>query len=168
MEQVSRTGTVQFKIDGVNFGTPVAVNGAGTAVSGSTNALAVGSRSISAVYSGSTNFATSTGTLSQSVTKANVTVTVTSNHNPVKKGTSITFTVTVGPVAPSTKTPGGIVKLFRNGNQIGSQKTLSGGKASWTITWTASTGTFKMTAKYLGTSNFNAKTSAIYSQVVTR
>ena len=161
------TGTVQFKIDGVNFGAAVALDGTGKAVSGSTTSLAVGARAISAVYSGATSFATSSGSLSQSVTKANVTVTVTSNHNPVKKGTSITFTVTVAPLSPSTKTPGGKVKLFRNGTQIGSKKSLSGGKVSWTITWTAATGTFNMTAKYLGNANFNAKTSPTYSQVVT-
>ena len=163
----SPTGTVQFKIDGANFGSPVALNGAGKATSGSTTTLAVGGRSISAVYSGETNFTTSTGTVSQTVNKASVTVTVTSNQNPVKKGTSITFTVTVATASPGTKTPGGKVRLLKNGKVIKTAKTLSAGKATYTFTWTYATGTFTMTAKYLGTANYNVATSPVYSQVVT-
>jgi len=160
-------GTVQFKIDGVDFGSAVALNASGKAVSGTTSTLAVGSRSISAVYSGSANFNTGTGALKQSVTKAKVSVTLASTPNPVTNGTSITFTVTVGAKAPATSTPGGKVRLFRNGVQIQTTHKLSAGKSTYTFTWTAGAGTFNMTAKYLGNAKFKAATSAIYSQVVT-
>ena len=54
------TGTVQFKIDGVNFGSAVTLDGTGNAVSATTTTLALGNRSVSAVYSGSSTFLPST------------------------------------------------------------------------------------------------------------
>jgi hypothetical protein len=56
------TGTVQFKVDGANLGTPVALNASGAA-SASTSTLALGAHTVTAVYGGDTNFNTSTGTL---------------------------------------------------------------------------------------------------------
>jgi hypothetical protein len=62
------TGKVQFVIDGVNFGTPVTLNN-GSATSAATTALKSGSHSITAVYTGSANFAASTSpALTQSIT----------------------------------------------------------------------------------------------------
>lgn len=49
------TGAVQFKIDGVNFGAAKSLL-SGSATSDATTSLAVGARSITAVYSGDTNF----------------------------------------------------------------------------------------------------------------
>src|SRR5207244_9722732 len=54
------TGTVQFAVDGVNLGDPVAVTG-GVATSPPYAGLAVGDRTITAIYSGDPNFAPSTG-----------------------------------------------------------------------------------------------------------
>jgi hypothetical protein len=53
------TGTVQFKIDGTDYGSPVALAG-GRASSTPTNSLSTASHTIIAVYSGDTNFNTST------------------------------------------------------------------------------------------------------------
>src|SRR5262249_53598589 len=85
------TGTVQFTIDGVNFGAAVALSG-GVATSGATSTLTVGAHAITAVYSGDANFNTSTGTLTQTVNKANTTTTLTSSVNPSVFGQSVTFT----------------------------------------------------------------------------
>jgi hypothetical protein len=57
------TGTAQFKIDGVNSGVPAALNGSGLAQM-TTSSLTAGTHTITADYSGDTNFAVSTGTLS--------------------------------------------------------------------------------------------------------
>ena len=56
------TGSVQFKDGGVNIGSPVVLNGSGIATL-TTSALAVGTHAITAEYSGSDTFATSSGTL---------------------------------------------------------------------------------------------------------
>jgi hypothetical protein len=58
---VNATGTVQFAIDGSNFGSPVAVSGNTAAVS--TSSLSVTNHSVSAVYSGDANNAGSSGSL---------------------------------------------------------------------------------------------------------
>ncbi|MBV8859392.1 MAG: Ig-like domain repeat protein [Acidobacteria bacterium] len=56
------TGTVQFKVDNVNLGSPVALGADGKA-SVSTSALAEGQHAVTAVYSGDANFTTSNGSL---------------------------------------------------------------------------------------------------------
>ena len=55
-------GSVQFKDGGINIGSPVALNGSGIATF-MTSTLAVGAHIITAQYSGSDTFETSTGTL---------------------------------------------------------------------------------------------------------
>ena len=55
-------GTVQFLVDGVDFGSPVSVNNSGVAVSNPTGStqLSVGAHTITASYSGGSNFNSST------------------------------------------------------------------------------------------------------------
>ncbi|HET6891147.1 MAG TPA: Calx-beta domain-containing protein [Pyrinomonadaceae bacterium] len=55
------TGTVQFKIDGSNAGSPVSLSGGVATLT--TSALTAGIHSVTADYSGDTNFLPSTGTL---------------------------------------------------------------------------------------------------------
>ena len=55
-------GSVQFKADGVNLGTAVALNSSGVATL-TTSSLATGTRAITADYGGATNFLSGTGTL---------------------------------------------------------------------------------------------------------
>ena len=52
-------GQVQFKVDGANVGSPVAVNASGVATL-TTTAIPLGPQSITATYSGSSNYLTST------------------------------------------------------------------------------------------------------------
>ena len=54
-----RTGSVQFRIDGTNVVPTVDLNASGQATM-TTSTLAVGSHTVSAVYSGDGNFNTST------------------------------------------------------------------------------------------------------------
>jgi hypothetical protein len=61
----SPTGTVQFQVDGVNFGAPVSLT-AGQA-SFNTSTLAAGSHTITALYRGDTCFYAGAGNLTQSV-----------------------------------------------------------------------------------------------------
>ncbi|HWS90299.1 MAG TPA: choice-of-anchor Q domain-containing protein [Pyrinomonadaceae bacterium] len=56
------TGTVQFKVDDVNLGSPVALGAGGTA-SLSTNALAEGQHTVTAVYGGDATFNAGSGSL---------------------------------------------------------------------------------------------------------
>jgi len=70
----SPIGTVQFLVDGTNFGTPVALNGA-MASSDPITTLGAGVHAITAVYSGDSDFTTSTaGSLTVPVAPAPLTV----------------------------------------------------------------------------------------------
>ena len=93
------TGTVQFVIDGANFGSPVTLSG-GTAQTSTASLTVSGSpHTISASYSGDGSFNGSSGSLSggQTVNKDDTTTGVTSSVNPSAFGQSVTFTATVTP-----------------------------------------------------------------------
>jgi MBG domain (YGX type)/Bacterial Ig-like domain (group 3)/Carboxypeptidase regulatory-like domain len=93
------TGTVQFKIDGTNVGSPVTVAN-GSATSGATSSLTAGSHSISAVYSGDSNYTGSTGNLNQIVARP-VKITGGGSLSPV-----IQFGFNVKPVQDDTSAKG--------------------------------------------------------------
>src|ERR1019366_4122912 len=107
----SATGTVTFK-DGVNTLGTATVSGNLAAITVST--LALGTHSITAAYSGDSNFTgSSSGVVSQVVTKASTTTVVDSSLNPAFVTQSITYTATV------TSQYGGMVSgsvVFKSGD----------------------------------------------------
>jgi hypothetical protein len=158
------TGTVQFAIDGSAFGSPVTLV-SGSATSGSISTLAEGTHTVTAVYSGATDFVTSTGTLNggQVVNQASTTTTVASSLNPSTYGQAVTFTATITPQyggqASGTVT-------FKDGSTTLGSAAVSSNAASLTTSSLAA-GTHSITAVYSGTSNFTGSTSNTLSQVVT-
>jgi hypothetical protein len=98
------TGTVQFQIDGSNFGSPVTLSGT-QATSGAMNSLTVGSHTIKALYSGDSNFVTSGATLFQSVNPGPASIlTVTGFPSLSIAGTKGSFTITVQDAFGNTAT----------------------------------------------------------------
>src|SRR6185295_11475025 len=90
-------GSVQFKIDGVDFGAPVALV-SGAASGGSTTTLSAGNHTVEAVFTSSdTNFNDSNDLLDggQTVNKRNTLTTVSSTVNPSTFGESVSFSATV-------------------------------------------------------------------------
>ena len=136
------TGTVQFKIDGSFFGSPVPLSG-GSATSGGISTLAVGTHTVEADYSGDTNNAASSGTLSQTVLKEPSTTTVSSSANPSVYGQSVTFTATV---SGGGAKPTGTV-TFKDGTTTLGTGTLSGGSTTFS-TSALSVATHAITAEY--------------------
>jgi trimeric autotransporter adhesin len=128
------TGTVQFKIGGVATGTPVTVGASGTATF-TTSTLAVGSYSITAVYTpDDSTFTTSTATaINQVVNKATPglngvpAITVTSTPNPSNFNQSVTFTAAVPTGATGTVN-------FLDGTTLLGTGTISGTTATFTTT----------------------------------
>jgi photosystem II stability/assembly factor-like uncharacterized protein len=156
------TGTVTFKDAASTLGTGTL--SAGT-VTFNTSALAVGSHSITAVYGGSSSFATSTSSiLTQTVNTASTTSAVVSSANPSLFGQSVTFTATVTAVAPGSSTPTGTV-TFKDGATTLGSNTLSGGTATLN-TSTLSLGGHSITVAYGGSSSFAASTSSTLTQTV--
>jgi hypothetical protein len=157
------TGTVQFKIDGVNFGGPVAlVNG--TATSGSTSTLSVNTHNVSAVYGGDDEFVGSTGLLTQTVNKADTTTTITGDTpDPSKVGEPYSVSFTVTAKAPGAGTPTGNVTVSDGATSC--TATVAAGSCSLTST---TAGSKTLVATYAGDTNFNGSTSAGASHYVAK
>jgi subtilase family serine protease len=155
------TGSVTFK-NGAGILGIVSLSG-GTATL-STAALAGGTNSITVVYSGSSEYLTSTSAaFAQTVNRSATTTTLTSSLNPSTHGTSVTFTATV--TAASGPTPTGSV-AFKDGTAaLGSVAVNAAGVATFS-TSSLAVRTHSITATYVGTTNDSTSTSAVLSQVV--
>jgi hypothetical protein len=160
------TGTVQFTIDGANFGSPVAlVNGSASSLS--TSALSVGNHIISAIYSGDGNFA-SAGVVNftQTVSRATTMTVVSSSASSSTFGQGVTFTATVSAVAPGSGTPTGTVQFVIDGTNYGSPVALSGGSAVSPTISSLAAGNHTVWAVYSSDVNFVASTAATFTQTV--
>ena len=152
------TGTVQFVVDGTNFGATVALSGSGTATSNSTTTLTIGNHTVTANFIGSTNYAASSGSLSggQQVNKANTTTTITSdNPDPSVRGQTITVNYTVAVTAPGMGTPTGNVTVSDGVNSC--MAAAAAGSCNVALT---TVGNRTLTATYAGDANFSGSTSA--------
>jgi hypothetical protein len=159
------SGTVQFVIDGTNFGSPVTLS-SGKATSAATSSLSVRNQTIQAIYSGDTLFNGNTGTLTQTVVNATTSTAVTSSANPSVSGQSVTFTATVA-ASSGSGTPTGTVSFVDGSTPLGQVSLSSGGEATASFTTSALTvGSHIITASYGGDSTFADSTSAALTQTV--
>lgn len=127
------TGTVTFTdtTSGTALGTGT-LDSTGVA-SVSTSTLSPGTHTITATYAGDGNFATSSGTTSQTVTgTASATTTVAGSPNPSVFGQSVTFTATVTPATTGAATPTGTVTFTdtTTGTTLGSGTLNASGQAT--------------------------------------
>jgi hypothetical protein len=127
--------------------------------------LLAGSHSISATYSGDSNFlANTSAALGQTVNQALTTTAVTSNSNPSSYGQALIFTAIVATSFGGS--PTGTVIFFDSGTQIGSAS-ISGGFARFTTAATAlSGGSHSIVASYSGDANFTGSSSVAWGQTV--
>lgn len=149
------TGTVNFSIDG-GQSVPIPLNATGGAAL-TTSDLSAGNHTITASYSGDTNYNASNNSVTQVVNKVNTILSLVP-INPVKVGDSVTFTVVVTPTPP-TVTPIGTVNFYLGGSVIGSAPVDSQGMSTFTTTANTS-GSFRVYAQYAGNENFNTSTSS--------
>ena len=149
---IAPTGTVQFKVDGNNFGAPVTLtaNGSiGTATSGSTATLTAAPHVITAVYSPTGVFTASNGNLTQTVNPRTASVTpnaaskIYGDADPVLTGTLSGFLPADNVTATYNRTPGETVA----GSPYTISATLSpqGVLSNYTITY--NTANFTINAK---------------------
>ncbi len=171
----SPTGSVQFAIDGTNFGSPVTLSG-GSATSGNTSTLTEGTHSVTATYSGDSNFQGATAALSggQVVQQATATTTVSSSQSPSVFGQSVTFTATIsgqhGLIAQHKGKKGpqdvsGTVAWSAN-TGCGTTPVTTGNPGTATCTTSnLPVGTALITAAYSGDSNHGASSGTLNQQV---
>jgi hypothetical protein len=167
------TGAIQFVVDGVSFGSPVAVtpgvDNMSTATSPAMAALLVAGspHAVTADYvNADGNFRNSSSILpgGQTVMAANTATVVASDTNPASPGQTVTFTATVSAVAPGAGTPAGNVTFMDGSTPLGTG-TLSGGVATLATALLAD-GSHSITAVYGADANFNGGTSAGLTQLV--
>jgi hypothetical protein len=158
------TGAVTFKDGATPLGSGI-VSGGKAKIA--TSALAVGSHSITAVYSGNTAYATSTSAaLSHTVDKAGSSTALSSSHNPSAFGQSVTFTATVTAVAPGSGTPTGSV-TFKDGLTVLGSGGLVSGKAVFS-TSALTVGAHSITADYAGSVDYDTSVSSVLTQTVNK
>src|SRR5262249_54757860 len=156
-------GTVTF-MDGATSLGVVTVDAAGTA-SLTTSALAVGTHSLSAVYSGNPDFEGSTSAVvAQAVNQGATSTSISSTPNPTTIGQTVTISVTVSPVAPAAGVPAGSVTIMDGITSLGVVTLVNGSASLATSALTA--GTHSLTAAYGGSTSFLASTSAAVTQTV--
>ena len=160
------TGTVQFAVNGTNLGTAVTISG-GVAHSIATTTMPIGANAITAVYSGDSNYSTSTGNLTDTVTTITTSTGLTAAPpSPVTVGTSVVFTATVTPGTTGGPTMTGTVQFKVNGTNLGSPVTISAGVAQSAATTTLPVGANAITAVYSGDSNYGTSTSSTLTYTV--
>jgi Bacterial Ig-like domain (group 3)/FG-GAP-like repeat len=159
------TGTATFFDGNTQLGAPIVLNGS-AASQYTTSSLSTGSHSITAQYSGDSNYATCTSTAVTQVvnasTKAATTTAVSASSNPSTSGTTVTFTATVSSATAGTIT--GTVTFLDGPTSMG-MGTIAGGMASYS-TSTLAVGIHSITAQYGGDANFSASTSSALSLTV--
>ena len=156
-------GTVQFAVDGTNVGTPANLtNGSATFTDSALNA---GTHTLTAIYSGDTNFTGGTSqSMIQSVTQATTTSLVVS-ANPMSYGQTVWFTATVVPA--STIVPTGTI-TWNFANNATTTTTLSQGTPDQCLfsLYANTVGPCTVTAIYGGDSNSLASTSATIVETI--
>lgn len=147
------TGTVQFTDNGNNLDTAVALsNGTATLT---TSALAAGSHSLAAAYSGdkthqpSTSAASTVSVLAASSTSLGV------SPGSVTIGQPVTLTASI-----SGNSPTGSVQFKDGSNNLGSPVAVSNGSATLSTNQFSATGTHSLSASYSGDAGNATSTSA--------
>lgn len=142
------TGTVQFKVDGANYGSPVTLSSTGTA-STSVTGLTTTTHTLSATYSGNANYAAA-GPISVSITvmaMASMKFATPTAAQIVPAAASLPIKVMV--TSKSSPAPTGNVTFSVDGKQVGVAVKIVSGVAS-TTAGNLKIGTYTIHAAYSG------------------
>ena len=155
------SGTVTFKDGNTTLGS-VALNG--NVANLTTSGLAIGTHSITALYSGDANHAGSTSAvLTQTVKAATTTTTLASSTNPSIFGSSVMFTTTV--TTSGSTAPTGTVTFMDGATALGTGTLNASGVATF-ATSSLAVGQHSVTAVYGGDANNAGSTSSVLTQTV--
>lgn len=161
-------GTVQFQIDGTNFGPPAALSG-GSATSSAFSTTDIGQHHVQAIYSGSAGFDGSTSADSIfEVTTPRVPTTTTASVSPSTSvfGQTVTLSADVSPNGGGA-TPTGSVTFKRGATTIGHADLDASGHATLD-TGSLPVGSATITAVYGGDGTYKSSTSTPQNAVVNK
>jgi hypothetical protein len=157
----SPNGTVNFMDGSTTLGTAVL---AGNSAQLTVSTLAVGSHTITAVYSGSANFGGSaSAALTETINQSSTTTTLASNLNPATLGQAVILRATVVP-SVSGATATGTVTFSDGASSLGAAN-LSNNVAQISVA-NFTLGSHSIAATYGGDRNFTGSTSAALAEVV--
>ncbi|HEV3310619.1 MAG TPA: Ig-like domain repeat protein, partial [Chloroflexota bacterium] len=162
------TGTVQFALDGNNYGSPQPISGRVATIDTQTYPLNAGDYTVTATYSGDSTFSGSASPgYTQTVNSAPTTTAVSSSQPYSGFGQDVTFTATVSSAIPDSFSPTGTVQFQIDGNNYGSPQQLSVPAETASIDDSnLSIGQHTVVAIYSGDSGFSGSTSAGVTQSV--
>ncbi|HTZ75341.1 MAG TPA: Ig-like domain repeat protein [Candidatus Aquilonibacter sp.] len=149
-------GTVAFSFGSTSLGTGN-VNASGIATI-TTSALPVGADGLSAVYSGNTNYNTSSGTLNLTVNTVPTTTVLTASPTSSTFGASVMLTATLTP-APDNVPSYGTVTFYNGATQIGAAAAVNSSGVATLTTSALPVGTLSLTATYAGNTDYAGSTS---------
>jgi Bacterial Ig-like domain (group 3)/Abnormal spindle-like microcephaly-assoc'd, ASPM-SPD-2-Hydin len=135
----------------------------GNAASLEVGSLTPGAHTLTAVYSGDSNFASAHGSLIQTVAKAPTSVVITSTVNPVAPTDPVSFTASV--VSSTSGIPTGSVTFLDGVSMLGSAPLNGAGLATLTISSLA-LGNHTITAQYGSDANYLASISGSIVEAV--
>ncbi len=155
----SATGSVTF-MDGINLLGSVPLTGGSASLV--TALLSSGSHTISASYGGNSTLSPSSATLSQAVSQASTSLSLTSGANPTGIGGQVTFVATVS--GQDGGNPTGSVTFSQDGTPVGSPVPVVSGQASVNIIF-GIPGSVTIGAVYSGDLNFQASNTSLIQAV---
>ena len=159
---VTPTGTVTWQ-DGATVLATTAVTSGSAQLS--TAVLTAGTHSVTAVYSGDSNYSGGTSAaVSQVVDKSSTSTGLTAAPNPATAGQTVTYTANVTAVSPGAGTPTGTVTFYDGATSIGT--TSLDASATTSLSLTEAGGSHTITATYNSDGNFTGSTSSPVVEVV--
>jgi hypothetical protein len=162
------TGFVQFKVNGVNYGAPIALDAEGKAEKVLPyTALWVGTHEVTAIFLGSPRFNGSDNLLNplmQVIDLADTEIHVTPSVDPSLFGQSVTFEIVVDPTMENFLIPTGTVQIAIDNIDLGSELTLDGtGTAVSIAIDSLSVGTHDIQISYSGDDQYAPNTAEFIS-----
>ena len=156
------TGFVQFKVNGVNYGAPIALNASGEAEKILPyTALWVGTHEITTEFLGSPRFNPSNNNsdpLMQVIGKADTEINVAASAEPSVFGQAVTFEISVEPLTANFLTPTGTVEISIDGAALGSTLTLGKNGTATSISISSlSVGYHDIAISYSGDEQYTTK-----------
>lgn len=158
---VQVTGTVTFTAGSTALGTAPLINGVAAIT---TSRLGAGTYPVIATFNATTQFGTSSASVSLQVDGDASSTTLRSSLNPSLVGQAVTFRAMIA-LTGSTAVPQGTVS-FRDGAAILGSGSLDGTGSATLTTSALTVGTHAITAQYTGSSDANASSSSVLTQVV--
>jgi len=155
------TGSVTFYIGKNSIGSSKLLGGSASI---SVSTLIVGSHNITAVYSGDSNFASSTSNVLEQKVRSKTITYWPSKPNPCSYGKICIFTAQIEIQSPGIGIPTGTVMFCDGAKTLGTVSLSTGGQAKFSIS-SLSRGTHTIMAVYGGDDNCNTSSNT-FSQVI--